>query len=136
MISKHIKTRKDGKSSASDALRYGEGLKVDRETGELLDKSHRTRIGNFGLVDDGIYTGRDIAEMSDLIDLAAIEMQANCDLNTRISADKKVPQQKVRHTGVALLGAQGHGVQVVQHGTVAVRLGKVAVVGLVRMDPP
>ena len=41
-----------------------------------------------------------------------------------------VPQQKVRHTGVALLGAQGHGVQVVQHGTVAVRLGKVAVVGL------
>ena len=90
MISKHIKTRKDGKSSASDALRYGEGLKVDRETGELLNKSHRTRIGNFGLVDDGIYTGRDIAEMSELIDLAAIEMQANCDLNTRISADKKL----------------------------------------------
>lgn len=90
MISKHIKTRKDGKSSASDALRYGEGLKVDRETGELLDKSHRTRIGNFGLVDDGVYTGRDISEMSELIDLAAIEMQANCDLNTRISADKKL----------------------------------------------
>ena len=90
MISKHIKTRKDGKSSATDALRYGEGLKVDRETGELLDKSHRTRIGNFGLVDDGIYTGRDIAEMSELIDLAAIEMQAHCDLNTRISADKKL----------------------------------------------
>lgn len=90
MISKHIKTRKDGKSSATDALRYGEGLKVDRETGELLDKSHRTRIGNFGLVDDGVYTGRDIAEMSELIDLAAIEMQANCDLNTRISADKKL----------------------------------------------
>lgn len=90
MISKHIKTRKDGKSSASDALRYGEGLKVDRETGELLDKSHRTRIGNFGLVDDGIYTGRNIAEMSELIDLAAIEMQANCDLNTRIGTDKKL----------------------------------------------
>ena len=90
MISKRIKNRKDGKSSASSALRYGEGLNVDRETGELLDKSHRTRLGNFGLVDDGVYSGREFAEMTELIDLAAIEMQATCDLNTRIGADKKL----------------------------------------------
>ena len=90
MISKRIKNRKDGKSSASSALRYGEGLNVDRETGELLDKSHRTRLGNFGLVDDGVYSGRELAEMTELIDLAAIEMQATCDLNTRIGADKKL----------------------------------------------
>ncbi len=90
MICKRIKTRKDGKSSASDALSYGEGLKVDRETGELLDKSHRTRIGNFGLVDDGVYAGRDVAEMAEIINLAAIEMQANCDQNTKVGADKKL----------------------------------------------
>ena len=90
MISKRIKNRKDGKSSASDSLRYGEGLKVDRETGELLDKSHRTRLGNFGIVDDGVYIGRDVAEMSEVINLAAIEMQANCDQNTKVGADKKL----------------------------------------------
>ncbi len=90
MISKRIKTRKDGKSSASDALSYGEGLKVNRETGELLDKSHRTRIGNFGLVDDGVCAGRDVAEMAEIINLAAIEMQANCDQNTKVGADKKL----------------------------------------------
>lgn len=90
MISKRIKNRKDGKSSASDSLRYGEGLKIDRETGELLDKSHRTRLGNFGLVDDGVYIGRDVAQMSEVINLAAIEMQANCDQNTKVGADKKL----------------------------------------------
>ena len=90
MISKRIKSRKDGKSSAADALRYGEGLKVDRETGVLLDKSHRTRVGNFGLVDDGVYAGRVLSEMTKMIDLAAIEMQAICDLNTRVGADKKL----------------------------------------------
>ena len=90
MISKRIKTRKDGKSSAVAALRYGEGLNADRETGELLDKSHRTRIGNFGLVDDGVYAGRDVAEMAELINLAAIEMQANCDQNTKVGSDKKL----------------------------------------------
>ncbi len=90
MISKRIKNRKDGKSSASDSLKYGEGLKVDRETGELLDKSHRTRLGNFGLVDDGVYVGRDVAEMSEVIHLAAIEMQAKCDQNTKVGADKKI----------------------------------------------
>lgn len=90
MISKQIAGRKDGRSSAGDSLRYGEGLKVDRETGEILDKSHRTRFGNFGLVDDGVYTGHSVIEMTELIDLASAEMQANCDLNTRVSADKKL----------------------------------------------
>lgn len=90
MISKRTKKRKDGKSSAGDALRYGEGLKVDLESGELLDKSHRTRLGNFGIVDDGVYIGRDVAEMVELIDLAAIEMQANCDQNERVGENKKL----------------------------------------------
>lgn len=90
MISKRIAVRKDGKSSAAAALRYGEGLTPDRETGDLLDKSHRTRLGNFGIVDDGVYVGRDSEEMSELIELAAIEMQANSDRNTRVGADKKL----------------------------------------------
>ena len=37
-------------------------------------------------------------------------------------------QQKVGHAGVKLLGEAGDGVQVLQHGTVAVRQGKEAVV--------
>lgn len=92
MISKRVEKRKDGKSSAADALRYGEGLAQGRvrETGEILDKSHRTRLGNFGLVDDGVYIGRDVAAMAELIKLAAVEMQANCDRNTRVGADKKL----------------------------------------------
>jgi hypothetical protein len=92
VISKRIKGRKDGKSSAGDALRYGEGLEAarNRETGEILDKSHRTRFGNFGLVDDGVYAGRDVSAMAELIELAAVEMQSNCDLNTRVGADKKL----------------------------------------------
>jgi Relaxase/Mobilisation nuclease domain/Large polyvalent protein-associated domain 7 len=93
VISKRISGRKSGKSSFSDALRYGEGLKPDRETGELIDKSHRTRLGNFGLVDDGIYAGQSLEEMAELIDLAAIEMQSNADLNTRVG--KKVGKGKV-----------------------------------------
>jgi hypothetical protein len=87
MISKRIAGRKDGKSSAMAALKYGEGLKPDLETGELLDKSHRTRLGNFGIIDDGVFVGQDMAE---LIELAAIEMQANCDLNSSVGADKKL----------------------------------------------
>lgn len=90
MISKRIEGRKDGRSSASAALRYGEGLTPDRMTGELLDKSHRTRFGGFGLIDDGVHSGRSRDEMSELIDLAAIEMKANCDCNTRVRADKKL----------------------------------------------
>lgn len=90
MITKRIAGRKDGKSSALAALKYGEGLIPDRETGELLDKSHRTRLGNFGLVDDGVYAGLDAAEMTELIELAGTEMQSNCDLNTRVGADKKL----------------------------------------------
>lgn len=92
MISKRIKGRKDGKSSAGDALRYGEGLEAGRgrETGGILDKSHRTRFGNFGLLDDGAYAGRDVSTMAELIELAAVEMQSNCDLNTRVGADKKL----------------------------------------------
>lgn len=90
MISKRIAGRKDGKSSATSALRYGEGLTPDRETGLILDKSHRTRLGNFGLVDDGVYEGHNVSEMSDLINMAAFEMQANSDLNTRVGVDKKL----------------------------------------------
>ena len=93
MISKRIAGRKSGKSSFSDALRYGEGLTPDRETGELMDKSHRTRFGNFGLVDDRIYAGLSLEEMAELIEVAAIEMQSNADLNTRVG--KKVGKGKV-----------------------------------------
>ena len=39
-------------------------------------------------------------------------------------------QQEVGHAGVERFGQRCHGVQVVQHGAVAVRLGKVAVIGL------
>lgn len=92
MISKRVKGRKDGRSSAADALRYGEGLDAgrDKEAGEVLDKSHRTRFGNFGLLDDGVYAGRGTAEMAALIELAGLEMQACCDLNTRVGEDKKL----------------------------------------------
>lgn len=90
MISKRIEAREDGRSSALSALQYGEGLKPARETGEFLEKSHRTRLGNFGLVDDGVYAGRDLSEMSDLIELAALEMQSNCDLNTRVSQSSQL----------------------------------------------
>lgn len=90
MISKRVQGRKDGKSSAADALAYGEGLKIDKETGGVLDKSHRTRLGNFGLVDDGVYAGRSVEEMAEIINFAAIEMQANCDQNTRVGPDKRM----------------------------------------------
>lgn len=90
MISKRIAARKDGRSSARDSLRYAEGLKVDRKTGELLDKSHRTRLGNFGLIDDGVYAGLAITEMAELINMAALEMQSNCDLNMHVGCDKKL----------------------------------------------
>ena len=40
-----------------------------------------------------------------------------------------VAQQKVGHPGVERLGLLRHGVQIVQHGAVAVRLGKIAVIG-------
>ncbi len=90
MISTRIAPRKDGKSSASNGLKYGEGLTRDRETGEYLDKSYRTRLCNFGLVDDGIYAGRGVDGMAGIISLAAIEMQSNCDLNTRVADIKKI----------------------------------------------
>ena len=89
MISKRVVGRKDGKSSAAAALSYGQGLTPDLETGELLDKSHRTRLGNFGLVDDGVYADPD-QDMAEVIELAAVEMQSNCDLNSRVGADKKL----------------------------------------------
>lgn len=92
MISKRIKGRKDGKSSARAAMRYGEGLAAvrNRETGEINDKSHRTRLGNFGIVDDGVYAGLDALSMAEMIDLAALEMQSNCDLNTRAKSENKI----------------------------------------------
>jgi len=90
VITKRIAGRKDGGTSAGAAFRYGEGLKRDRVTGKLLDKSHRTRFGNFGLIDDGVYVGRDFEEMAELIELAATEMQSNCELNTKVGEDKKI----------------------------------------------
>jgi hypothetical protein len=91
MISKRISSRKDGKSSAHAAFRYGEGLSSERTGIERIqDKSHRTRLGNFGLVDDGVYIGRGADDMAELLALAATEMQANCDLNTRVATDKKI----------------------------------------------
>lgn len=90
MISKRIAGRSDGKSSALDALRYGAGLKIDRATGEYVDKSHRTRLGGFGLVEDGVYINHDIEAMSKVIDLAALEMQTNCDLNNKVSQENKI----------------------------------------------
>lgn len=90
MISTRIAGRKDGKSSAGDSLRYGQGLKTDKETGEYVDKSHRTRFGNFGLIDDGVYINQDMNVMIGVIDLASIEMQSNCDLNTRVDDKSKI----------------------------------------------
>lgn len=90
MITKRIAGRKDGKTSARASLRYGEGLKRDRKNGDLLSKSHRTRLANFGLVDDGTFEGKSPAEMAEIIELAAAEMQATCDGNTRVGADKKI----------------------------------------------
>lgn len=87
MISASIDARKDGKSSALAALKYGEGPSLDKNTGELIDKSHRTRLGNFGLVDDGIYAG---GANQELIEAAALEMQANCQLNTKVPASKQI----------------------------------------------
>lgn len=90
MIQKEPTSRKDKKSSAKDSLRYGEGVGIDRETGEIIDKSLRTRLGGFGLVENGVYQNLPRDEMLQIIDLAAAEMQANCDLNQRVEADKKI----------------------------------------------
>ena len=90
MISKKIAGRADGKSSALDALKYGAGQKIDRNTGKFLDKSYRTRLGGFGLVENGVYFNQNTAVMLELIDLAALEMQTNCDLNARVGIDKRL----------------------------------------------
>lgn len=90
MIQKEPTSRKDRKSSAKDSLRYGEGICVDRETGEIIEKSLRTRLGGFGLVENGVYQNFPRDEMLQIIDLAAAEMQANCDLNTRVGSDHKI----------------------------------------------
>ena len=90
MITKRIPPRSDGASSARAVLRYGEGLKKDKSSGELLNKSHRTRFSNFGLVDDGVYQKRPASEMQELIELASREMQACCALNTRAKEENKI----------------------------------------------
>jgi len=90
VIQKEPTSRKDRKSSAKDSLRYGEGVGVDRETGEVIEKSLRTRLGGFGLVENSVYQNFPREEMLQIIDLAAAEMQANCDLNTRVGSDKKI----------------------------------------------
>lgn len=90
MISKRIADRKDGKSSALDSLKYGAGLKIDRATGEYVDKSHRTRLGGFGLIENGVYFNQDTSVMLELIDLAALEMQTNCDLNNKVGQENKI----------------------------------------------
>lgn len=90
MITKRIPPRRDKVSSAKAVLRYGEGLKKDRTTGELLNKSHRTRLSNFGLVDDGVYQNRSPEEMLEIIELAAKEMQACCSMNTRAAEENRI----------------------------------------------
>ena len=90
MISKRILERKDGKSSALDALKYGAGVKIDRATGKYLDKSHRTRFGGFGLIEDGVYLDPDIQTMISMVELAGIEMQANCNLNSKVEIKNKI----------------------------------------------
>lgn len=90
MISKRILGRKDGKSSASDSLRYGAGLKIDRATGLYIDKAHRMRLSGYGLVQNGVYVNQQIEVISDVIALAALEMQSNCDLNRRVGFDQKI----------------------------------------------
>ena len=90
MISKRVYERKDGKSSAPAALKYGAGLKIDRATGKYLDKSHRTRFGAFGLIEDGVYQDPDIQTMISMIESAGIEMQANCDLNSKVEIKNKI----------------------------------------------
>lgn len=90
MISKRIPTRKDGKSSALAALRYGEGITSHRKSGVTKDKSHRTRFANFNIIENGVFSARSIDEMSEIVEVAAIEMQANCDQNSRVGIDKKL----------------------------------------------
>ena len=41
-----------------------------------------------------------------------------------------MPQQKIGHAGVKVLCQGGHGVEIVQHSAVAIRLGKVTVIVL------
>lgn len=121
MISTRIDSRKDGKSSASKALFYGQGLAIDKETGEYLikDKAHRTRFGNFGLIEDGVYINPDVNDMIGIINMAAIEMQSNCDLNTRSDEKSKIahfivafdqyepPEAVLRDTEDSMLAAIG-----------------------------
>ena len=90
MITKKTAARKDGGSSAGDSLRYGEGLTINKETGEIFDKSLRTRFCNFGIVDDGVYAERDKSEMAEIFELASIEMQACMDSNKKAAIDKKL----------------------------------------------
>lgn len=90
MISKRVAGRKDGRSSASAALRYGAGLNIDRTTGHYIDKAHRIRLGGFGLIENGIYVDQPIELISALIDLAALEMQANSEMNSRVAAENKI----------------------------------------------
>lgn len=90
MISKRINGRRDGKSSAHSALKYGAGLKKNHEKGIYLDKSHRTRLGGFGLAENGVYIDQDESVMHDIIELASLEMQANCDLNTKVGQVNKI----------------------------------------------
>jgi hypothetical protein len=89
MITKRIADRKDGQSSAASLLRYAEGLKVNPD-GERLDKSLRTRISNFDLVDDVVLVNESIESREQIIALCATEMQANCDMNRRVDPDRKI----------------------------------------------
>ncbi|TDK61215.1 TraI/MobA(P) family conjugative relaxase [Sapientia aquatica] len=90
MISKNIEPRKDGISSALDAIKYGVGLKIDKGTGEWLDKSYRTRFQCFGLIDNGVYFDRDPDSMITTVDKAALEMQTILDLSTKVDQKNKL----------------------------------------------
>ena len=90
MISKRIEVRKDLKSSVLAALIYGEGLKIDSQDSQHIDKSHRTRFINFGFIDDHAHSKFGALCMTETINLAATEMQSNCDLNTRVPEVNKI----------------------------------------------
>ncbi|OFJ47564.1 hypothetical protein BA896_023150 [Janthinobacterium lividum] len=70
-------------------------------------------------MDNGIYANHSIDTMAEVINLAACEMQATCDLNTRVGEDKKIahfifsfdqekpPEAVLRDTEDSMLAALG-----------------------------
>ncbi|MET3122298.1 hypothetical protein AAKU67_001892 [Oxalobacteraceae bacterium GrIS 2.11] len=111
MISKRLQSRKDGKSSARDSFEYGAGLKVNKLTGASLDKCLRVRFGNFGLIENGVYPNLNLDQAKELIKLASLEMQSNCNLNGRVRESNKIAHfifsfNQIRPTEAVLLDTE------------------------------